>query len=277
MRIRYGLHIDIEIAQPTILLTAMDIERRRRRDLASEQPFSVTPAQAIGSFTDGFGNLRRRIKALPGLVSIRAGGVIDADNAPDIPPVGAAEVPVASLPVDALPFLIGSRYCETDLLSSFAQARFGAIEGGRARVEAVCDFVHRHLALDCARARATRTAAQALAERVGVCRDFAHLAVALCRCLNIPARYCHGYLGDGGAAPDPAPTGLNAWFEAYVGGTWRTFDACHDMGRIGRIVVARGRDAMDVPMLHTFGPHVLRRFEVITEQLPSQRYSLAAE
>jgi transglutaminase-like putative cysteine protease len=277
MRIRYGFNIEIEISQPTPLLTAMDIERSRRRDLVSEQPFRVSPAAAFGSYTDDFGNLRRRIDALPGVVSLAAEGVIEDDGVPDNQAIGAAQIPVSHLPVETLPFLLGSRYCETDLLSDFAWAQFGAIEGGWAKTQAVCDFVNQHLQFGYPYARATRTAAQAFEERVGVCRDFTHLAVTLTRCLNIPARYCNGYLGDIGVPPDPAPMDYNAWFEAFVGGAWHTFDARHNMPRIGRIVVARGRDAMDIPMLHTFGPHFLRRFEVITEELPQRRFSIAAE
>jgi transglutaminase-like putative cysteine protease len=274
MRIRYGFAIDIEIDQPTTLLTALDVERARRGDLVSERGFSVAPATAFGAYTDVFGNLRRRIYAQPGVVSLRAGGVIEDAGEPDIQAPEAAQVAVTDLPVDTLPFLLGSRYCETDLLGEFACARFGAVEGGWAKAQAVCDFVHRRVRFSRDDALASRSAAQTLRERVGVGRDFAHLAIALCRCVDIPARYCSGYLG---AAPAGLACDLNAWFEAYVGGAWRTFDARHNAPQVGRIVVARGRDAMDIPMLHAFGAHILRRCEIMTEELPHYAVSFAAE
>jgi transglutaminase-like putative cysteine protease len=165
-----------------------------------------------------------------------------------------------------LPFLTGSRYCETDLLAGFAWSKFGAIGGGWNRVQAICDFVNGHLSFSYPNARATRTAAEALQERTGVCRDFTHLAVALCRCLNIPARYCNGYLGDIGVPQDPAPMDFNAWFEVFLEGRWYTFDARHNTPRIGRILIARGRDAADIPMFTSYGQHVLSRFHVITEE-----------
>jgi transglutaminase-like putative cysteine protease len=136
-------------------------------------------------------------------------------------------------------------------------------------VQAICDFVNGHLTFGYASARATRTAYEAYAERVGVCRDFAHLAVAFCRCMNIPARYCNGYLGDIGVPPDPAPMDFNAWFDVFLGGKWHTFDARHNMPRIGRILIARGRDAADIPLVNSFGPHILKSFRVWTDETGS--------
>ena len=155
--------------------------------------------------------------------------------------------------------------------SDFAWANFGGIIGGWARVQAICDFVHQRLRFSYPEARPTRTANEALAEGVGVCRDFTHLAVALCRCLNIPARYCNGYLGDIGVPPDPAPMDFNAWFEVFLGDRWFTFDARHNQPRIGRILIARGRDAADIPMIATFGSHWLTRFTVVTEEIKEPR------
>jgi transglutaminase-like putative cysteine protease len=204
-------------------------------------------------------------------------GVVHNDGLPDPIVQDAEQMPVSSLPVDTLPFLLASRYCETELLNSTAWCHFGGIKGGWARVQAICDFVHDRLVFSYPNARSTRTALEAFNERTGVCRDFTHLAVTLCRCMNIPARYCNGYLGDIGVPSDPSPMDFNAWFEAYVGGRWYTFDARHNVPRIGRILVARGRDAMDIPMLHTFGPHALRTFKVITEEVTGSAYDLAAE
>jgi transglutaminase-like putative cysteine protease len=174
---------------------------------------------------------------------------------------------VDRLPDDALVFLLGSRYCDTQKLSDFAWARFGGIQGGWKRVQAICDYVYDRIEFGYHHARNDRTAAEAHAERVGVCRDFAHLAVTLCRCMNIPARYCTGYLGDIGVPRDPAPMDFSAWFEVFLGGRWYTFDARHNHPRIGRILIGRGRDAADVAISTTFGPSYLAQFSVVTEQI----------
>jgi transglutaminase-like putative cysteine protease len=180
----------------------------------------------------------------------------------------AEAVDVGKLPPETLPFLLPSRYCEADSeLMTFSWARFGKFASGWAKVEAICDFVHNHLRFDYQQARSNRTALDAFQERVGVCRDFTHLGITLCRCLNIPARYVTGYLGDIGVAPMPDPMDFSAWFEVYLGGRWYSFDARHNQPRIGRIVIGRGRDAADVPIIMTFGRHCLNRFEVITEEL----------
>jgi transglutaminase-like putative cysteine protease len=212
-------------------------------------------------------NIVRRLCAQAGSLSLRLEGVFHASGLKDEVDRTADAWAVSDLPPDVLRFLRGSRYCETDHLSDFAWTNFGAIPGGWAKVQAVCDFVHDRLTFGYANARSTRTASEALAEGVGVCRDFTHLAVALCRCLNIPARYCNGYLGDIGVSPDPAPMDFNAWFEAFLGGRWFTFDPRHNQPRIGRILIARGLDAADIPMITTFGSHALTRFAVVTEEL----------
>ena len=166
---------------------------------------------------------------------------------------------------------MGSRYCDTQKLSDLAWSRFGAIEGGWQKVQAICDYVHGHLEFGYHHARNDRTASEGHAERRGVCRDFAHLAVTLCRCMNIPARYCTGYLGDIGVPRDPAPMDFSAWFEVYLDGRWYTFDARHNHPRIGRIVIARGRDAADVAISTGFGFTQLSRFSVITDEVEEAR------
>lgn len=181
----------------------------------------------------------------------------------------ARETPVDQLPDDILGYLLGSRYCETDHLSDKAWSLFGHLPAGWARVQAIVDYVHNRLSFGYGYARATRTAAQAHDERVGVCRDFAHLAITLCRCMNIPARYVNGYLGDIGVPADPAPMDFSAWMEVWLDGKWYTFDARHNKPRIGRVVIARGRDATDVPLLHTFGEHRLTFFKVWTYEQES--------
>jgi transglutaminase-like putative cysteine protease len=267
MDIRYGFDIALELAQPATILTLMDVHSDYRHCIAGETELELPPAAASDRFVDGRGNLVRRLFAPAGSLSLRLDGVFCSDGREDEVDIVADIVPAADLPASTLPFLLPSRYCECDLLSDFAWANFGAITGGWARVQAICDFVHQRLRFSYPEARQTRTASEALAEGVGVCRDFTHLAVALCRCLNIPARYCSGYLGDIGVPPDPAPMDFNAWFEAFIGHRWYTFDPRHNRPRIGRILISRGRDAADVSMITTFGPHRLARFAVVTEEI----------
>jgi transglutaminase-like putative cysteine protease len=277
MLIRYGFTIAIEVQQETPIVTLLDVHPDRRGDIVEESPLRVDPEARVHSYLDGFGNLCRRVTAAPGPFSLSLVGTARDSGEPDPVVPDAPQVPVADLPDEVLVYLLGSRYCETDLMADIAWSRFGHVEGGWARVQAVCDFVHNHLTFGYQNARATRTALDAYREGVGVCRDFTHLAVALCRCLNIPARYCNGYLGDIGIPPVPLPMDFNAWFEAYLGGRWYTFDARHNTPRIGRIVMARGRDATDIPMMNSFGPHFLTRFEVITEEVHEPALSVAAE
>jgi len=273
MHIRYGYRIEIVCDQPTPLVTLLDVHPSRRHDLIEPDELRATgvadPGQPmeVSQHQDQFGNLCRRLIAPAGGVLIEAGGTIHDSGLPDPISTTVREVPPAELPGEVMVFLLGSRYCETDKLMDTAWSLFGHLQPGWGRVQAIVDFVHNHLTFGYAYARNTRTAAEAFDERIGVCRDFAHLAVALCRCLNIPARYCNGYLGDIGVPRDPAPMDFNAWFEVWLDGRWHTFDARHNMPRIGRVVIARGRDATDVPMIHSFGAHWLRHFEVVTEEV----------
>jgi len=179
----------------------------------------------------------------------------------------AGQDTVEDLPDETLLFLLGSRYCETDLLSDTAWQLFSGTTPGRPRVQTICDFVHRHIRFDYQRARATRSAREVFDERVGVCRDFAHLAIAFCRCMNIPARYCTGYLSDIGTPPPHPPGDFAAWFEAWIGGRWYLFDPRNNVPRIGRILMARGRDASDVAIATTFGPNSLQSFRVWTDEI----------
>ena len=267
MDIRYGFDIAVDFAQPTTFLAMMDVHSDFRRGVAQETALELEPVIPAERFVDDNGNVVRQFSAPAGTTSLRLRGVFRTEGRADEVDTAAGAAPVSDLPPDTLPFLRPSRYCETELLSDFAWANFGAISGGWAKVQAICDFVHQRLRFSYPEARPTRTAGEALAEGVGVCRDFTHLAVALCRCLNIPARYCNGYLGDIGVPPDPAPMDFNAWFEVFLGDRWFTFDARHNQPRIGRILIARGRDAADIPMIATFGSHQLTRFAVVTEEI----------
>lgn len=273
MLIRYGYRIEIVCGHELPLIAMLDVHPSRRHDLARPDEMVVTaladPSAVVPTtqYLDQFGNICRRLVAPAGGILLQSNGVIYDSGVPDSVNPAAREVPPSHLPDEALVYLLASRYCETDKLGDRAWSLFGHVPQGWPRVQAIVDFVHNHLTFGYAFARNTRTAAEAFEERIGVCRDFAHLAVAFCRCLNIPARYCNGYLGDIGVPKNPAPMDFNAWFEAYLGNRWYTFDARHNMPRIGRIVIARGRDATDVAMLNSFGQHGLQRFEVTTEEI----------
>lgn len=281
MRIRYGYRIELVCEHDTPLVTLLDVHPSRRHDLVHPDEMRATalrdPARPIpiSQHHDAFGNICRRLVAPPGGVRLESEGIVHDSGEPDRQSRSAQEVPPSRLPDEALPYLLGSRYCETDKLADQAWSLFGQVQPGWARVQAITDFVHNHLTFGYHFARSTRTAAEAFEERIGVCRDFAHLAVAFCRCMNIPARYCNGYLGDIGVPPNPAPMDFNAWFEVFLGGRWHSFDARHNQPRIGRIVIARGRDATDVAMINSFGRHSLQRFEVITEEIEDLSIPLA--
>jgi transglutaminase-like putative cysteine protease len=267
MLIRFGYDIAIEVTQPTPVVCLLTARPERMEDIAAQSGVGTDPMVPRHSYRDLFGNTCHRFVAPAGLFSIRADSTIRDSGLPDPVVPGAREVAVADLPDDCLAYLLGSRYCETDRLSQTAWDLFGALPPGWGRVQAICDTVHRHIRFDYMQARATRTAFEAWQEGVGVCRDFAHLAIAFCRCLNIPARYVNGYLGDIGV-PISGPMDFAAWMEVFLDGRWYTFDPRNNAARIGRIVVAYGRDAADVPLLHSFGPHVLRRFTVWTDAVP---------
>jgi transglutaminase-like putative cysteine protease len=264
MRIRAGHEIVFECAQPTPMLLMLSVHPLRRHDLVSGQVLKFDPPLEARGYLDGFGNLCTRIVAPAGRTSIATDFEIEDSGAPDPVVPDAVQHDVADLPDEVLVYLLGSRYCDTDRLADFAWGTFGGTAPGWARVQAIADFVHGHLAFDYQRADALRTAHGALGDRCGVCRDFAHLAIALCRAMNIPARYCTGYLGDIGVPPQPDPMDFSAWFEAWLGGRWHTFDARHNRPRIGRILMATGRDATDVALSTSFGPARLVKFEVTT-------------
>jgi transglutaminase-like putative cysteine protease len=269
MFIRYGYEMSFTFPQATPVVALLDVHRERMRDIRDEEPFKAWPSLQSTTGIDFLGNRYRRFIAPQGPLRISGGGIIEDSGLYEPIKYDAREVPLLDLPPEALFYLAGSRYCETDKLSQMAWDTFGKGPTGWARVQAICDFAHDRLTFGYEHARATRTAAEAHFERQGVCRDFAHLAIALCRAMNIPARYVNGYLGDIGVPRDPAPMDFSAWFEAYLDGRWYTFDARHNVPRMGRIVIARGRDAADVPMINSFGSHEMTLFKVVTEEVAS--------
>lgn len=266
MLMRLGYEIAIECAAATPIVSLLEIHRDRQADIKRQTRVLTSPSVPTRVYHDLFGNSCRRFTAPAGSFRILYDAVVEDSGEMDEVNTLAGEVPVAELPDEVLGYLLGSRYCETDHLGDLAWQLFGQLPPGWARVQAIVDYVHNRLSFGYGYARSTRTAAQAHEERVGVCRDFAHLAITLCRCMNIPARYVNGYLGDIGVPADPAPMDFSAWVEVFLDGRWYTFDPRHNVPRIGRVVIARGRDATDVPLLHSFGPHRLSLFKVWTHE-----------
>jgi transglutaminase-like putative cysteine protease len=269
VQIRLGYELIYQSPQPTPMILNLQVHYTRAADLIRPDQMLTDPWVPLTLYRDGFGNWCTRLIAPPGQIRISADALIYDRGLPDTTVPNATQTPVERLPEETLVYLLGSRYCDTDRLSEFAWSQFGATTLGWSRVQAVCDFVHGHLTFGYQFARSTRTAFEAFQERQGVCRDFAHLAITLCRCLNIPARYCTGYLGDIGIPPVDAPMDFSGWFEAYLDGQWFTFDARHNVPRIGRVLIARGRDAADVAISMTFGVCVLQSFRVWTDEIKS--------
>jgi transglutaminase-like putative cysteine protease len=267
VKIEAGYDIAFQCAENVPMLLMLSVHPERQQDLLTEHRLSFSPDVRSRDYLDAFGNICTRLVASGGLLQIRNRFIIADSGKPDEVASHAKEWDIDRLPDEALVYLLGSRYCDTQKLGDLAWGQFGNIPGGWQRVQAICDYVHDRLEFGYHHARGDRTAAEGHEERRGVCRDFAHLAVALCRCMNIPARYCTGYLGDIGVPRDPAPMDFSAWFEVFLGGRWYTFDARHNHARIGRILIGRGRDAADVAISTSFGTAQLTHFSVVTEEL----------
>jgi transglutaminase-like putative cysteine protease len=270
MKLRVGYELIYACPQPTPMILMLHIHHTRAADIIVADQVTTNPTVPVAAYRDGFGNWCSRLVAPQGQLQIASTAVLHDSGEPDPISPGARQHRVEDLPDEVLVFLLGSRYCETDRLSETAWQLFGHIPTGWERVQAICDFVHNHVAFNYADTRSTRTAWETFNERRGVCRDFTHLAVAFCRCMNIPARYCTGYLGDIGVPPPHGPMDFSAWFEAYLDGTWHVFDPRNNTPRIGRVLMARGRDAVDVPLSNTFGPNTLQSFKVWTDEEPVQ-------
>jgi transglutaminase-like putative cysteine protease len=265
--IRIGYDIVFNHSDFTPLIVMLEVHPSRIADLSQLDIPQTSVQIPLDHYKDAFGNRCCRLVAPPGQLRIFSDVTIADSGLPDVQDWHAKQHDVQALPYEPLQFLQGSRYCDTQLLSEEAWRLFAASQPGWHRVQAICDFVHNHLRFDYQLARNTRTAAEAYQEGVGVCRDFAHLAITLCRCMNIPARYCTGYLGDIGIDPLPDPMDFSGWFEAYLGDRWYAFDARHNVPRIGRIPLAYGRDAADVAISTSFGVSFLLKFEVITHEI----------
>jgi transglutaminase-like putative cysteine protease len=270
MKIRTGFDIAFESVQPTPMILALTVHPSRMPDLLTPHVIRFDPWIPSLDYRDGFDNICTRIVTPPGLVTFSADFTIQDSGLPDAYAPNARQIPVQDLPQDTLVYLLGSRYCDTDKLSETAWSLFGGTPEGWGRVQAIVDYVHDRIRFDYLCADSTRTAWDGFMQRQGVCRDFAHLAVAFCRCMNIPARYCTGYLGDIGVPRVPDPMDFSAWFEVYLGGAWYTFDARNNMRRIGRIVIARGRDATDVAISTSFNTALLASFHVHTDDVTDE-------
>ncbi|AUH34015.1 transglutaminase-like domain-containing protein [Paracoccus tegillarcae] len=262
MLIRVGYDIAIESAQPTPLVCLVTPHVSRQGDFTGPEQVTTTPQVPVHSYFDDYGNICRRMIAPAGFFSLRGDVTLRDDGLIDEADENAQEWPVEALPDEVLTFLNGSRYVETDLISQEAWDLFGNVPAGWGRVQHIVDHVQGHISFDYMKARATRTAVEAMQEGHGVCRDFAHLALAFLRAMNIPARYVNGYLGEIGVPASGQPMDFSAWIEVFLGGKWWTFDPRNNQRRIGRVVVARGHDATDVPLLNSFGEHRLDKFEV---------------
>ncbi|TXM92406.1 transglutaminase family protein [Methylobacterium sp. WL30] len=275
MLVQTGFTIAFNTFGPTPMNLLLNVRPERRADLVTPEVIAFDPPVPATQHVDAFGNVCTRIVAPGGRITMSADFTIGDSGEPDAFAPQARQHQVQDLPDDVLPFLLGSRYCDTDKLSATAWSLFGATPEGWARVQAIVDFVHNHLRFDYQLADNTRTAHDGYVQRVGVCRDFAHLAIALCRCMNIPARYATGYLGDIGVPKDPAPMDFSAWFEIYLGDRWYTFDARHNTPRIARIVMARGRDATDCALTTSFGTAYLMQFDVHTDEVSPDAGAMA--
>lgn len=266
MDIRCGFEIAYECPAATPMLLVLSVHPSRTQDLQSQHKIVFTPEIHAEDYVDGFGNICTRITAPAGALTMKADFVIRDSGLPDVIAPDARQHAIEELPSDALVFLLGSRYCETDRLGDVAWSLFSGTPPGWARVQAICDYVNGWIKFNYQDARSTRTAWDAYVERKGVCRDYAHLAITLCRCMNIPARYCTGYMGDI-RVPRVDPMDFSAWMEVYLGGRWYTFDARNNIPRIGRILIARGRDATDVAISTSFGASTLTKFDVISDEI----------
>jgi transglutaminase-like putative cysteine protease len=272
MHIRFGYELLYSTPVPTHMILMLNTHLGRGQTYVIADKMQLSRNVPLQVYTDGFGNTCTRLELPVGPTRITADAMIEDSGAVEPVALAAREHPVRELPFEVLQFLLSSRYCDTEVLMAEAWRLFGHLPPGWNRVQAICDFVHQHVAFDYRFARPTRTASETYFERQGVCRDFAHLAIALCRCLNIPARYCTGYLGDIGVPAVEAPMDFAGCMEVYLGGQWHLFDPRNNQRRIGRILIARGRDAGDVAISTAFGPACLQLFKVWTDQADGQEF-----
>lgn len=267
MLIRIGYDLQFQVPAPVAMVAMLHVHPSRTHDLLDSDRVQIDPAVPVQQYIDGFGNRCSRFLAPRALLRLHNSTFILDSGEPDPVNREARQIPLDQLPPETLQFLMNSRYCEVDRLSPLAVELFGSVPEGWPRVQAICDWVHEKVTFGYQFARSTKTALDVYSECTGVCRDFQHLAITLCRCMNIPARYATGYLGDIRVPQVPVPMDFSAWFEVYLDGGWWTFDARHNTPRVGRVLMAVGRDASDVAMTTSFGLAPLTGFSVISEEI----------
>jgi transglutaminase-like putative cysteine protease len=266
MLIRLGYDIQFDIPAPVPMVAMLNVHPSRIADLRTPNELQLTPSVPVEIYHDSFGNICSRFVATAGQLRLYNSTLIEDSGEPDPVNPGARQSPVQNLPPEVLRYMLASRYCEIDQFMDTAGSLFGGTQPGWSRVQAICDWVHANIVFGYNFASPTKTARDVYADRRGVCRDFQHLAITFCRCMNIPARYATGYLGDIGVPPNP-PMDFSAWFEAYLEDRWWTFDARNNRPRIGRVLMATGRDAADVAITTSFGTAWLKRFTVVTDEV----------
>ena len=270
LRIGFDMRFDVLGPQPTPMLLMLYAHPQVAHQLDGPEQLVVEPGLELETFTDPFGNRVGRIVAPPGPLRLSYDGVFHCAHEPEPQPdLSTRQHDVGQLPPAVLPYLLGSRYCEVDRLSAVAWDLFGKVPPGGSRALAINQWVFRHITFGYRLTRPNKTALDTYVERTGVCRDMMHLAITFCRAMNIPARYATGYLGDIDADPDPTPMDFSAFYEVYLDGRWWPMDARHGRARVGRVLMARGRDATDVALITSFGPHRLTKFTVITDEVPA--------
>jgi transglutaminase-like putative cysteine protease len=267
MEIKVGFEITYAAAAPTPMVIMLSIHPSRYSDIVGTETITAEPNVPIGFYRDSFGNVCGRLVAPAGGVTLFGSALVRDSGLPDVVNPAAVQLPIDQLPDELLLYLMPSRYCETDKLTDIAWKLFGATRPGWDRVCAICEFVHHYVTFGYEHAHAMKTAVDVYEQKSGVCRDFAHLALTLCRCMGIPARYCTGYMGDIGIPPEPLPMDFSGWFQVYLSGQWYTFDARHNFPRIGRILMATGRDAADVALSTSFGRMELKKFIVVSDEV----------
>ena len=275
MLIRTGFEIIFRMPAEVPMVVMLSPRPERDATIRRAGGLRVEPSVPVHEYIDLYGNRCHRLLAPPGILKLWDDLIVEDSGLPDAVAPEARQIPICDLPAEVIVYLLSSRYCEVDRLSDVAWQLFGHTPEGWPRVQAICDWVHNNITFGYQFARSTKTAHDVYIERTGVCRDFNHLALTFCRCLNIPARYASGYLGDIGVPPADSPMDFHGWFEAYLGGQWHTFDARHNHPRIGRILMANGRDAVDGALTTTFGNATLERFIVWTDEVTEEALGLS--
>lgn len=266
LTVRVGCALAYETTQavPILLLLKPPLDGRQ---LVLEERLAFGPDLPVTQVVDTHGNVVFRLMLRPGLNEIRHDAIFSVPNLPDNHGLPAEPVPVARLPIEALRYTLPSRYCDSDKLMDLAWQAFGALPNGVERVQAICDWVHACIEYRYGSGSALISAWDVVQRGYGVCRDLAHVCVALCRTFNLPARYVSGHLPDIGVQDPGIPMDFHAYFEVYLGGQWHTFDARNNEPRIGRIKIAHGMDAVDAAFATIYGDAKLARFDVWAYQV----------